>query len=484
MPSRPRTAAAALIALSVLLLMCACSKGSDGARAERIILLSCDTLRADRLGVYGYERDTSPRLDAFARDCVVFEEAYSTAPMTQPAVSSMLTGRMPIEIGAAPGNTELMPPDVETLAEQLRAHGLATAGVVSNWMLKRDEGDIGVQQGFDHFDDEMTDREVTRPEMRERLATGTTDAAIAWLADRPSDEFFLWVHYQDPHGPYTPPDEFAQLFNSPRGAGPPLPLSPNVLGKGGLPTYQALGSERDPTVYRDLYDAEIRYVDTEVGRLLDWLEEQDLLDGSLIVFTSDHGEALGEHDFWFCHGESVYRELVRVPLLIRWPDGQAPEGLGTVGDDGIRRCPRVASLLDIAPTALAAVGLADDGARGVSLLDEAPPKDRVIPQDLLNLPGQPTWFAASNERFRIIWTAAFGGARLFDITEDPGETKDLAPMQPAYAKRMHSEHSAFLNDSKRKRGTTMNIDIDAQATLNALGYVGGSDPPDEEPDGR
>lgn len=469
-----------LLVLLASISLTACESSADDSgriRAKRIILVTCDTLRADRLGLYGYERDTSPRLDAFARECIVFDEAYSSAPMTQPSISSLLAGRLPFEVGTVPGNVKLMPAEVETLAERLRAHGLSTAAFVSNWILRKPEpeqGDIGVQQGFDHFDDEMPS-EGFRGKLRERIATDTTDAAIDWLTRRETDSFFLWVHYQDPHGPYTPPAEYAGLFRSPRGVEPLLRVGKTRLGMGEIPDYQALDGVYDPAVYRDLYDAEIRYFDTEFGRLVDWLRENELLDDSLFVFTADHGEALGEHDYWFCHGETVYREIVRVPLLIRWPGGVAPEQIAREGTDEIRRCLQLASHLDVMPTVLDALGLTDAGARGVSLLYEAPPTDRVLPQDLLPMQQQPIWRSASDGRFRLIRTDAFTHARLFDVSNDPGETTDLAQQHPEYVKELARRRAEFLENTEARQGADMFIDADDAATMDALGYTGDDD---------
>lgn len=450
-----------------------CGSDPGPQRAERVILISCDTLRADHLGVYGYDRPTSPRLDAFARQCVVFDEAYSCAPMTQPAVSSLLTGRLPSEVGTTPGNIDVMPASVTTLAERLELQGMATAAVVSNFILRRlppSQGDVGVQQGFAHFDDEMEAGEAVRAHVKERIAADTTDAALAWLGERPSDEFFLWVHYQDPHGPYTPPPEYAELFAGP-GSDRTLELGPNQFGEGVLPNYQALGDERDPAVYRDLYDAEIRYFDTELGRLLDALEGEGLLDGALVVFTSDHGEALGEHDFWFCHGESVHREVVRVPLLVRWPDGAVPAHQGQVDAEGWRRRGDVASHLDVVPTVLHALDLFDAEARGRSLLEPAPEGARVLPQDLYPQPGtgKVQWHAASDGTHRLIWGPWGNRPRLFDVTVDPGEQNDLAPARAQRARALHELRNAFVEDARTISGSAAEF---SREDLEKMGYAG------------
>jgi len=464
---RVRVLGGALLALATL--PAGCGGGAAADRA-RVLLVTCDTLRADRLGLYGYDRDTSPRLDRLARDGAVFERAYSTAPMTQPSVSSLMTGRLPEHIGVARGNLRRLPAEVETLAERLSSEGIATAAIVSNWVLRRPPpgpgSDGGVAQGFAVYDDSMEVREQNR-EAFERPAAGTTDAAIAWLegADlaRP---FFLWVHYQDPHGPYTPPPELAREFARPPGGEPPLPAGRTVLGAGQIPSYQLLGDERRPSVYRDLYDAEIRYFDRELGRLVDWLEERDLLDATYVLFTADHGESQGEHGYWFCHGENVQREQVHVPLVLRPPAGvPAPRG----------RIAAAASLLDVWPTVLEIFALDPGPVPGRSLL--APlPAERVVGQSLVPRGKSARWWAVSDGRYRVVWSEEAPRPRLFDVLADPAEERDLAADDPGRVARMTAQWSAVVErDAAGAVGLGRAIGGEGEEAaleaLQSLGYV-------------
>ncbi|HZM00764.1 MAG TPA: sulfatase, partial [Planctomycetota bacterium] len=399
------------------------------APAERVILITCDTLRADRLGCYGYDRPVSPNLDAFARQATLYESAWSSAPLTSPALSSLMTGLLPQELGVTDDNRQFMPASVETLAEAVSAAGLPTGAVVSNWVLRRPDpadGDVGLPQGFDEFDDRMTHREANRRKFFDRLAPETADAAIAWLEQRlaaDEERFFLWVHFQDPHGPYTAPDEYVQELARPPDDEPPLRLGSSGKGFGQLPKYQALGDERRPSVYRDRYDAEIRYFDEHVGRLLQWLSERGLTDDALIVVTADHGESLGEHDFWFCHGENVHREVVRVPLIVRFPR-RAP-GAGPAA--GARRSELVGHL-DLFPTVLAALGLPPRPLRGRSLLEPAAPPGRVLSQGL-GAPGDPKeWHGLTDGRWHLVVQAG-QPPRLYDLESDAKEQRDVAGEQ-------------------------------------------------------
>jgi arylsulfatase A-like enzyme len=325
-----------IAAVAICLSVWGCSKSVDALThklpagpARRAILITCDTLRADHLGCYGYERPTSPCIDALARESIVFENSWSAAPHTLPSISALLAGRPPDEIGAASvSNIALMPASVTTLAEVARTAGFDTAAFVSSCVLTHlppDKGDIGVQQGFEHYDDALT-TPVQGRDLRERNAADTTDAVLRWIDGRSAgqDRFFLWIHYQDPHGPYLPPPEHAHLFVRDHGNEAELPVSKNSFGQGAIPDYQVVAEERRPGQYIDRYDAEIHSFDAEVGRLFDGLRARGLLDDALVVLTADHGESLGEKNSWFCHGETLQRELVRVPLIVRPPNALRP----------------------------------------------------------------------------------------------------------------------------------------------------------------
>lgn len=458
----------------------ACERPGSRSPARRVILITCDTLRADRLGLYGYERPVSPHLDALAREGVVFGEAYATAPMTQPSMSGLMAGRLPQELGLDRGNLKLLAPDVVTLAERIRAAGIPTAAIVSNWVLRSqasEKGDVGVQQGFDFFDDRMMASEAKR-NLVERLADGTTDAAAAWLArtvDEGTDRFFLWIHYQDPHGPYTPPDDLAQQFARPA-VEPVLrvPLGTTKYGKGQIPQYQSLGGRMRVGFYEGRYDGEVAYFDRALGRLLDWPRERDLLDDALVVFTADHGESMGEHDYWFCHGESLYRELVRVPLVIRYPTGVPTPADGE--RDGQAWCGASVGHLDLWPTILEALGIEPGPTRGRSLLRAGLPAQRVQVQSLFPADESlPAWHAVSDGRWRLVWRADGSEPELYDVQADPAEEHDLARDEPERVAALRAAHDAYLaaRSAADTAGVEMELDAEARQALEDLGYVDG-----------
>lgn len=432
------------------------------AAGHAVVLITCDTLRADRLGFQGCAAATSPHLDALARESMVYEQAWSTVPVTGPALAALMTGRMPEELGLL-GNRTLLAGAATTLAERLREAGVDTGAVVSNWVLRRRDElpEAGLWQGFAHFDDRMEVPERSRPHLRERLAPDTTDAALAWLDARPSGgAFFLWVHYQDPHGPYTPPED---CLVAPRASdGAPLTVGPDDSGRGALPSYQVIDDERRPAVYRARYEAEIRFFDREVGRLLDGLRARGVLERALVAFTADHGESLGEHGYFFSHGQNLHGELVHVPLLLRPPGGAPSPG----------RVAAPVSHLDLYPTLLGALGLEAGQTRGIDLLRNAPGEERVLPHYLRGAWG------ATGAGYRLLVDR--GQHQLYDLALDPEEEHDLFASQPERARALAEAHLAFARalPSLALEPERPGLDDAERQELRALGY-GGDDETDD-----
>ncbi|NRA00740.1 MAG: sulfatase [Myxococcales bacterium] len=282
-----------------------------------LLLITVDTLRADHLGAYGDDRGMTPELDAWAARSVVFRSAYAASSFTLPSVAALMTGRHPEALGLW-NNESRIPESVPTLAAVLRAKGWRTAAVVSNWVLRES---TGIGRGFDVFDDEFPDQEATRG-WPERLAPDTTDAALATLdaCTGVDARCFLWVHYQDPHGPYTPSDARRERWLASErlrdGGAQILEWSRNDAGTGGIPRYQVLYARRDVAFYRAGYAGEVNSMDAEVGRLLAGVEARGLTDRAVLAFTADHGESLGEDDLWFAHGELLSEPIIRVPLFV------------------------------------------------------------------------------------------------------------------------------------------------------------------------
>jgi len=267
-----------------------------------IILISIDTLRADHLPAYGYDKIKTPAIDGLAEDGIVFERAYSHSPQTLPSHVSMLTGRLPFETGVRDDDAGLKANE-RLLAQMLRERGYATAGVVSSGLLRRA---TGLAQGFDFFDDQMPadDRELTASQRRR---DGRESEAIAenWLDSVGSTRVFLFLHLDDPHAPGGPVEHVE-----------------------GTPPY----------------DGQIAYADEVLGRFLRYLKKHQLYDQSTIVLVSDHGEGLGDHGE-LQHGLFVYDENIRVPLIVKQAAGL---GAGRRVTDIVQHADIVPTVLDLA----------------------------------------------------------------------------------------------------------------------------------------
>jgi arylsulfatase A-like enzyme len=299
-------------------------------QAPLAIVYLVDTLRADHTTPYGYARDTTPALLSFAKDAVVFDQAISAASWTKPAVASLMTSLLPGRHRAVQLRDSL-DPGLVTLAEMLQAHGLATGAAVSNSVIY--SAGTNFDQGFDFF--AGLHGAGNRPS-KVVEAGPVVDTGLRWLDERRGFPDFLYVHTMDPHVPYTPPPPFDQKFE-------PHP-TPDHTGQDPRFDFKE-PLDRDRLIAQ--YDGEIAYGDQEFGRFLSELKKRGLYDRALIVFMADHGEEFEDHGKWL-HGRSVFDELVRVPLIVKFPSQK----------DGGRRIEQQVQTVDLLPTILEHFGLA------------------------------------------------------------------------------------------------------------------------------
>lgn len=315
--SASRAAAAAPAALAALAALAAAGCGSGAPERETppaVLLIVGDTVRADHVGCYGYERETTPALDALAGEGERFDRAFAQSSWTLPSIASILTGQPPHVHGAGRAEGGVLPlrTEVATLAERLQAAGFATAAWINVlWLAPQS----GAQRGFDVYDYRKTD--ATNRTMRD--AKATTDAALAWMRRQRDAPFFMTVHYFDPHLTYDPPAPYDEMFRPqeaprlPRGFGSADQVFEIRSGSRQLDT-----AEKEALVAR--YDGELRYMDDQIGRLLDGLRDLGRWDDALVIFVSDHGEEFWDHG-GFEHGHTHYREMIRVPLIVKRPGG-------------------------------------------------------------------------------------------------------------------------------------------------------------------
>ena len=444
-------------------LLAASSCGSSDDNRPTVVLVTLDTTRADHLGCYGYEREgASPRIDALAEEGVLFESAISQAAVTPVSHASIFTGLNPFNHGlrvmhSVSQNT--LRPECVTLAEVLRDEGYETGAFVSAFPVTEY---FGFRQGFDHFDEAfdqsqgvVTEAGSVNTGSAQRHAGATTDRALAWMRER-DEPFFLWLHYFDPHDPKVmpPPEELD---------GVSFPQKPR---------------ER----LRAIYAFELTYMDRQLGRVFDELERMGLWDEAVVVVTSDHGEGLGDHDWW-THG-LLYQEQVRVPLVVKAP--------------GIVRGHRVASVvrsIDILPTVGELLGL---GAEDLPVMDGA----SLVPllraeRDDLGLEAYSDSVAQmvyrfapemapgivddkNDMHFAVVvegrWKFIFhlgqrANSELYDLESDPQELRNLYDERPDVVERANAMLKEF-EFVPTKQLQQHDLPPDALEKLSSLGYTG------------
>jgi arylsulfatase A-like enzyme/Tfp pilus assembly protein PilF len=391
---------------------------------ERVVLISIDTLRADHVGAYGAESAHTPTLDALAERGVRFETAISPAPLTLPSHTTLLTGLDPPEHGVRHNGIYRLEEDVDTLATRLQQQGFATAAFVGAIVLG---SRYGLSRGFDHYDDSVIIKRAAKGlrGFAERPANDVIDAALAWLANAP-ERFFLFVHLYDPHAEYEPPPGFAAAF----------PNNP--------------------------YAGEIAFADQQIGRLIEALDARDEGSRTLIVLTADHGDSLGEHGE-ATHSHFVYDSTQRVPLL-----------MGGAGLPAGRVVPGVVALRDVAPTVLDLLGLEPlPGTEERSVLRRI--RDgRSAPSVayLETLSGQFDWnmspiLGLRGEDWKYVRAPT---AELYDLVDDPGETRNLARERPERVRELDAMLERRL-EGARSPIPNVKPEEKERARLEALGYV-------------
>ncbi len=410
--------------LSFSLVGCACR--ANGA-SNPVILISVDTLRADHLSCYGYNRLTTEHIDSLAHGGTIFEQVNAQVPLTLPSHISLLTSTYPFANGIE-DNGEPLSAKTVTLAGVLQSHGYRTAAFVGGFVLDRR---FGLAQGFEYYDSpfDLTHKEGVDPSEIKRSGQQVTAAAKRWLEANPHGPFFLFLHFYDLHTPYDASPDFRRHF-----------------GQG--------------------YDPELAYVDSVVGDFLECLSRAGLLDRSLIVFIGDHGESLGEHGEG-THGYFVYQSTLRVPLIIHWPKGPMPFPTSVSEPAG---------LIDVAPTILQFLGIGQprefQGQSLMGLFKNPGNNDRAVFSESLYAHDH---FGAGALRSLRIGGWKFIAApkpEIYDLKRDPSETTNLFATHSSVAGAFHEKLVEFLARYKPVQPSgDRKIDPEVAARLRSLGYV-------------
>ena len=413
------------------------------AAPPNIILITLDTVRADRMGFLGSKRGLTPNLDALARQSVVFTRAYSQVPLTAPSHATILTGTYPQFHQVSDFQVPLAP-ELPYAPEILRVHGYRTAAFVAASVLDPHmQFAPGFDRGFDTYDAGFRTRRPGEDRYRttERRGTEVVAHALAWLNQHPKGPFFIWVHLYDAHHPYDPPQPYKSKYAS----------AP--------------------------YDGEIAYADSAVGKFLNQLRARGLYDGAVIAVMADHGEALGEHGE-DTHGIFLYDETIHVPLVMKLPGGISAG----------KRIENRVGLVDVLPTILQAVRVSvPPEVQGESLLGMMTPKS--APAESGGASG-----AASADRPAYAETdyphRAYGWSslralrtgkylyikaprqELYDQSANPNAEHDLSAASAAVTSTLAGQLDAFRQKTSNSREAPKSaVDPEAQEKLAALGYV-------------
>jgi len=287
---------------------------------DSVILITVDTLRADHLSCYGYPHPTSPHIDRFINKGTKFDWAFAPASSTAASHVSIMTGRYPSYHSVGIRNDQfILGDEYETLAELLREKGFLTSAIVSNTVLTKS---LNLDQGFQYYDDELKKKEINR-NLYEKTADQVVDKAIHQLGKYGRNRFFLWLHFQDPHGPYVRHPRYIKNFSSKNYNSylnkTIIPLGFDNIGYGTIPQYQYFDRETSLVDYIMRYDEEIAFLDGEIARLFNKIEKIGFQKNILTIITADHGEAFGEDGFYFSHEQSVGMDQIHVPLAMIGP---------------------------------------------------------------------------------------------------------------------------------------------------------------------
>ncbi len=396
---------------------------------SHVVLISIDTCRADYFSCYGFDKKTTPNIDKFAKESVLYEQCITPAPMTLPAHCSMLTGTNPVFHGVHLNSFYTLDPVNTTLAELLKENSFTTGAVVSSFVLDRQ---FGMDQGFDTYHDTFKNPVPSshqNPHRAERRGNEASQMACQWLEKNHKDDFFLFLHYYDPHVLYTPPEPFASQFKG------------------------------------DPYAGEIAYTDACIQQVLDKLKELKIYKDSLIIITADHGEALGDHGEGE-HGFYIYQSGIHVPLIVRYPRGRFKK----------KKVSNTVGLVDILPTICRWTGIQMPseciGQDLTSYLESETIDSRhmysetLVPADfacgsLLSLTG---------DRWKYIQSSA---PELYDLSIDPAELDNRIKAESKRARIFQEELKLLLTEQVRTTAGRSDHILEAQsrAKLESLGYI-------------
>lgn len=436
-------------------------KSSESFSKPNILLITLDALRADHLGCYGYKRDTSPNIDKIAERGALFLNAIAQSSHTAPSMYSILTSTYPSEYGIFNFGDKISE-KIPTLSYLLKVSGYKT-GFFSSHV------GIATIQGFDEYFDTFYTIWTFREDYNNKSikVTEINPRIIKWIEKNKKEKFFLWIHYLEPHYPMSPPLAYSKLFldGNYNTTEQKVKISDNyVFGFGGIPRRLAnLNNDiTDLNYYINLYDATIRYVDEQIGKLIKYLKEMNLDRRTVIIISSDHGESLGEHGLYFMHGFQLYDGLIKVPLIIKF--GRSSPKKGKIIDQ--------VQHIDIAPTILEILKIKKPSSMvGTSLVPLIKGNDGYNREYAFSFLGTDKISLRTNE-WKLIYTFNNKEYELYNLKDDPEELSNLVSLEKDKFKVLKKELDVFVRNQEQcqTEKTKTILDDETKDRLKSLGY--------------
>ncbi|MDD2680182.1 MAG: sulfatase [Candidatus Omnitrophica bacterium] len=428
------------------------------AQRPSIILITLDALRPDHLGCYGYKRNTSPTIDTLARQGVIFTDFIAPSSHTAPSNASLITSTYPNVHNIKDWGYQFSQKISKTLPMLLKEYGYNTAfisdqiGLTSIQEFKNGFNTFEVVRSFNYSPNPTRIIEIT-------------DSAISWLKNNQHKQFFLWLYYFSPHGPYILPWPYDTMFVQDKyySLNKNIPISEDPYAQSptkAIPRFLAVDGINDVDYYIAQYDGEIRRVDYQIGRLLEELKKSHLGQNTVIIITSDHGEALGEHERYFCHANSLYDELIKIPLIISW-DKKIPLCLKI--DQQVR-------MVDLMPTILDILKIRSRDMQGQSFLPLIMHKrDDFAPYAYSE---QFELVSVRTKKWKLIYNQNNGKYELYDLENDPQERSNIVTKEKdSFAFLRHKLDEYLAAAKAQNKPVKPPIAEENKENLRSLGYA-------------
>ena len=428
-------------------------------KKPNIILITIDALRPDHLGCYGYERNTSPNIDRLAKEGVIFTQAIAQSCWSYPSIFSILTSTYPSTHGVLSPSHNLK--EVPLLSQILKENGYYTVAICAHYTISE------VKKLRDSFNKFFSFKGEEDNFWIVNNAQEVTKIAKKWLRNNYKRRFFLWIHYMDCHGPYKPPSPYDKMWIKEQfNKLDHLSVSEHLwLGLGGVPKYMSKFMDIEHMSkenYISQYDGEISFVDNQIGFLLDELKKLGVEKKTIIILTSDHGESLGEHNY-FGHELLLYDNLLKVPLIIKCPHIFSSNKIIT----------KQVRSIDIMPTILDILNLKQpDIANGKSLIPLIQGKENFhVLYAFSSYENYLKRYSIRSEEWKLIYTKESDKYELYNLKKDPQELANLYGKETAIAEEFKKELEKYLNKSLLSNKTSGEINKDTEEILRNLGYL-------------